>query len=263
MGAIQTTNNHHRKRYRAASSTKSTDQTRYKRTDQFRTTMRSATLRALTTQNYPNSISSSSYESTFNNNNNSLSLPTTITTINSQSTNTSDPYLSDFDYRKLSTLTGLTESKINELHREFLILSDNGRLTFEKYKSMLEILPDQKDSKQLDQLARRTFNLFDKDGNNYLDFAEFIAAYIIMEKKELSLVDESQMKSDPTPTVLTSVTRQPVTYYSPTQTLVNASPIVSSRTTTTYLPTKYTSYYYQEPQAIQRYVYRSPHYSYR
>lgn len=255
MGAIQTTNNH-RKRYRAASATKSTNQTRYERTDRFRTTMRSITLRALAAQNYHNSVSSSSYESTLNHN--SLSLPTTITTINSQSTNSSDPYLSDFDYRKLSTLTGLTETKINELHREFLILSDNGRLTFEKYRSMLETLPDQKNSKQLDKLARRTFNLFDKDGNNYLDFAEFIAAYIIMDKNELSFTDKSQNKSDPS--ILTSVTRQPVTYYPPMQTLVNTSPILPPRTT--HLPTNYTPYYYQ-PKTTQRYVYQSSQYAYR
>jgi hypothetical protein len=212
--------------------------------------MRSVTLRALAARNYQNSISSS-YDSTINNS--SYTSPTTITTIHSQ-LNT-DVYLSDFDYRKLSTLTGLSESKVNELHREFLILSDNGRLTFNKYKSMLEIVPNQKTSGQLDKLARQTFTLFDKDGNNYLDFAEFIAAYITMERNELCLNNKSQQKVSPIRPTLTSITRQATTYYSPQRTLVNASP------RTTYLPKNYIAYYY--PQSSEAYVYASSKYTVR
>jgi len=256
MGSTQSTNNH-RKRYRAPSSTKSNVNTKYKRTDRFRTTMRSVTLRAIAARTYPNSIPSF-YDSTANSS--SFTSPTTITTIDSQ-INT-DPYLSDFDYQKLSTLTGLSESKINELHREFLILSHNGRLTYERYKSMLETIPNQQPSTQLDQLARETFTLFDKDGNNYLDFAEFIAAYIIMERNELCLNDKSPRKESsklPTRPTITSVTREATTYYSPRRTLVNTSPIISSRAT--YLPTDYTSYYH--PQSSERYVYASSQYRVR
>jgi hypothetical protein len=250
MGSIQSTNNH-RKRYRTPSSTKSNTNTKYKRVDRFRTTMRSVTLRALANRNYQNSVSSS-YDSTINNS--LYTSPTTMTTIHSQ-LNT-DTYLSDFDYRKLSTLTGLSESKVNELHREFLILSDNnGRLTFKKYKSMLDTVPNQKTSAQLDKLARQTFTLFDKDGNNYLDFAEFIAAYIIMERNELCLNDKSQQKESSIRPTLTSVTRQATTYYSPQRTLVNTSP------RTTYLPKNYTSYYY--PQSSEAYVYASSKYTVR
>lgn len=243
MGSIQSSNNH-RKRYRAPSSTKSNDHTKYKRQDRFRTTMRSITLRALAARNYQNSVSSS-YDSTINNS--SCTSPTTITTINSQLN--ADSYLSDFDYQKLSTLTGLSEIKINELHREFLILSHNGRLTFERYKSMLETIPNQKSSIQLDKLARQTFTLFDKDGNNYLDFAEFIAAYIIMEKNELGLNDKTQQKETPT---ITSITRRATTYYPPKRNLVNAQP-----RTISYQP----SYYY--PPSTERYVYASSQYSLR
>jgi hypothetical protein len=247
MGSTQSTNNHN-KRYRAPSSTKSIDNTKYKRVDRFRTTMRSITLRALAARTYHNSVSSSN-GSTINNS--SLTFPYTI---NSQFD--TDPYLSDFDYRKLSTLTGLAESKINELHREFLILSHNGRLSYERFKSMLESIPIQRTSAQLDAVARQTFALFDKDGNNYLDFAEFIAAYITMEKNDLYPHNES-INKDPSnrsrqPTI-TSTSRQPATYYSPPKTLVNASPIISNRTP--YLSNNYASYY---PQSSEQYVYVSP-----
>jgi predicted nucleic acid-binding protein len=256
MGSIQTTNNH-RKRYRIASSTKPNGNLKHKPVDRFRTTMRSITLRAIAARNYQNSVSSS-YDSTINNS--SFTSPTTITTINSE-INT-DPYLSDFDYKKLSTLTDLSESKINELHREFLILSHNGRLSYERYKSMLETIPNQKPSIQLDKLARQTFTVFDKDGNNYLDFAEFIAAYITMEKNELFLTDKSQRKQSsmsPTRPTITSVTREAATYYSPQRSLVNTSPILSSRLT--YLPTNNTSYYH--PQSSERYVYTTSQYAFR
>ena len=96
MGSMQTTHNH-RKRYRAPSSSKSHDHTKYKRADRFRTTMRSVTLRAIAARNDLNSVASS-YDSTVNVS--SCTSPTTITTLNT------DSYLSDFDYRKLSTLTG-------------------------------------------------------------------------------------------------------------------------------------------------------------
>jgi len=278
MGLIQS-NNNRRRHYRVPSSPKLNDNKKYKRIDGLCTTMRSITLRALASRTYPNSVSSS-YDS--NTNHSSCTSPTTLTTINSQLN--PDSYLSDFDYRKLSTLTGLSESKVNELHREFLILSHNGRLTFERYKSMLENIPNYKSSIELDKLARQTFSLFDKDGNNYLDFAEFIAAYIIMEKNEFSLNDKSQRKESPT---LTSVTREATTYYPPQQTLVNTSPRItryspqqtlvntSPRITRyspqrtpintssrpIYYPHNYTSYYY--PQSVEQYIYGSSQYKVR
>jgi len=237
MGSIQTTNNR-RKCYRTPSSGKSYDNAKYKRVERFRTTMRSITLRAIAARNYQNSVTSS-YDSTINNS--SFTSPTTITTINSQ-INT-DPYLSDFDYRKLSTLTGLSESKVNELHREFLILSTNGRLTYDRYKSMLETISNQKSSTHLDKLTRQTFTVFDKDGNNYLDFAEFLAAYITMEKNELFTTDKSQSKQTSISPTITSLTRQAAKYYSPTRSL-------SSRPT--YLPT----YYHPQPPQRNVYAYR-------
>jgi hypothetical protein len=248
MGSTQTTNNH-RKRYRTSTSVKTNDNTKYKRTDRFRTTMRSITLRALAARNYHPSVSSSN-DSTINNS--SFTSPNTITTINSQTD--SDPYISDFDYRKLSTLTGLSESKINELHREFLILSYNGQLSYEQYKSMLITVPTQRDSPQLDKLARQTFAVFDKDGNNYLDFAEFIAAYIIMEKNELFPNDKSLPKKSPRPT-LASVTRQATTYYSPQKYRMDTSPIISRRPIN--LPP------YRHSQSSDRYVYVSSQHRFR
>lgn len=245
MGSIQSINNN-RKRYRASSSTiKPIDQSKYKRQDRFRTTMRSITLRALAARNYKNSVSSSSYDSIINNS--SCTSPTTLTTVNSQ-LNT-EAFISDFDHQKLSTLTGLSEIKINELHREFLLLSNNGRLTFERYKSMLETLPNQQSSLQLEQLARQTFTLFDKDGNNYLDFAEFIAAYITMEKNELCLNGKYQQKESPK---IKPITRRATTYYSPQRNLVD----IPSRTT-------YLSSYYYPPPSSERYVYASSQYSLR
>ncbi len=235
---MQTTNNH-RKRYRALSSSKLRDNTKYKRVDRFRTTMRSITLRAIAARNYQNSVSSS-YDSTVNNS--LFTSPTMTTTINT------DSYLSDFDYRKLSTLTGLSESKINELHREFLILSINGRLTYDRYKSMLETISDQKSSTHLDTLTRQTFTLFDKDGNNYLDFAEFLAAYITMEKNELFSTDKSQSKQTSISPTITSLTRQAATYYSPPP-----LPLPRPISRTTYLPTYYHHHHY--PQSSERYVY--------
>ena len=253
MGAIHTTNNH-RKRYRTPTSVKTIDTTKHKRTDRFRTTMRSITLRALASRNYHHSVSSSN-NSTMNNSS-SLTSPHTITTINSQTD--SDTYLSDFDYRKLSTLTGLSESKINELHREFLILSHNGQLSYERYKSMLFTVPIQQSSTQLEKLARQTFTLFDKDGNNYLDFAEFIAAYIIMEKNELFFNEKSLHKESPrSPTrpTIASVTRQATTYYSPQKPLINASPILSQH------PINLPSYHH--PQSSEQYIYVSSQHKYR
>ncbi|CAF1078854.1 unnamed protein product [Rotaria sordida] len=249
MGTIQTTHSHH-KRYRAPSTTKSVDNTKYRCVNRFRTTMRSITHRALSSRHYHNSVSSSN-NSTLNNS--SFTSPNTITTINSHMD--TDPHLSDFDYRKLSTLTGLSESKINELHREFLILSHNGQLSYERYKALLETVPIQRTSIQLEKLTRQTFILFDKDGNNYLDFAEFIAAYITMEKNELSLNDKTILRKESTvrPTI-TSLTRQATTYCSPYRTLNKTS------YQTKYFPNNYTSYH---PQSLEQYVYISPQYTIR
>ncbi|CAF3638552.1 unnamed protein product [Rotaria sp. Silwood2] len=58
MGSIQTTHNHP-KRYRAPSSIKSVDNTKYRGVNRFRSTMRSITHRALSARNYDNSVSSS------------------------------------------------------------------------------------------------------------------------------------------------------------------------------------------------------------
>jgi hypothetical protein len=257
MGSMQTTNNHH-KRYRTPLSPKSIHNTQHKRTDRFRTTMRSITLRALAARNSPNFVSSSNDSTT---NNSSCTLPNTITTINSQID--ADTYLSDFDYRKLSTLTGLSEPKINELHREFLILSYNGQLSYERYKAMLETISFQRTPAQLDKLARQTFTIFDKDGNNYLDFAEFIAAYVIMEKNELCLNDTPLIKELPIPPPPTpriaSVSRQATTYYAPQRTLVSASPMVQHRPV--YMPTNYRTYHHCHPS--EPYAYAPPQYSYR
>jgi len=255
MGSIQTTNNRH-KRYRMPSSTKSVDNSQRKRSDRFRTTMRSITLRTLAARAHHNSGSSSN-DSTINNS--LLTSPHTLTTITSQID--TDSYFSDFDYRKLSTLTGLSETKINELHREFLILSHNGRLSYERFKSMLQSVPTQRTSVQLDKLARQTFTLFDKDGNNYLDFAEFIAAYITMEKNDLYLneksVNKDSSKISVQPTI-TSITRQATIYYPPPRTLVNTSPLTSHRTP--YLSNNYRFY---NPESSERYVYVSPQYTFR
>ncbi|CAF0781886.1 unnamed protein product [Rotaria sp. Silwood1] len=252
MGSIQTTHNHH-KRYRASSSTKSADNTKYRCVNRFRTTMRSITHRASSARNYQNSVSSSNNSII---NNSSFTSPNTITTINSQID--TDPYLSDFDYRKLSTLTGLTESKINELHREFLILSHNGQLSYERYKALLETVPIPRTSEQLDKLARQTFTLFDKDGNNYLDFAEFIAAYMTMEKNELSLNDKTLHKESAiSPVVhptISSLTRQAAAYCSPHRTLNKTS------YQPTYLPNNYSSYH---PQSSERHAYVSSQYTVR
>ena len=255
MGATQTTNNR-AKRYRIGSSTKSSDDSKHKRVDRFRTTMRSITMRALAARGHHNSVSSSN-GSTMNHS--SLTPPNTMTTINSQAD--SDPYLSDFDYRKLSTLTGLSEFKINELHREFLILSHNGRLTYERFKSMLESVPNQRTTLALDTLARQTFTLFDKDGSDYLDFAEFIAAYIAMERNELQLQDRPLSREPsvlPLSPKVSCVTRQATTYYSPQRTVVNTSPITSVRTPC--LSSHRPSYY---PQSSERYVFVAPPYTFR
>ena len=52
---------------------------------------------------------------------------------------------------------------------------------------MLETISDQKQpSRDLDHInSSNVVSLFDKDGNNYLDFAEFLAAYIAMERKRI------------------------------------------------------------------------------
>ncbi|UJR33654.1 hypothetical protein I4U23_021087 [Adineta vaga] len=263
MGSMQTTNNHHKRYQTPLSSPKSMQN---KRTDRFRTTVRSATLRALAARNFHN-FGSSSNDSTTNNS--VCTLPNTITTINSQ--NDVDPYLSDFDYRKFSTLTGLSEEKINELHREFLILSNNGHLSFEQYRSMFETVPIQRTPAQLEKLARQTFAIFDKDGNNYLDFAEFIAAYITMERNEISLQDTSLRRDSaisppvppplppPPPPTITTIRRHATTYYSPQKTLVNASPFISRRPM--HQPNNYTTYHHSQSSA--RYVYVTPQYTYR
>ena len=245
MGATQTTNNP-TKRYRLISSRKSPEQLKPKRTDRFRTTMRSVTLRALAARAQHDSVSS--FNGSTTNPSSSITSPNTITTITSQTD--TDPYLSDFDYRKLSTLTGLSELKINELHREFLILSHNGRLTFERFRSMLE----SNSNHQTERLARQTFTLFDKDGNNYLDFAEFIAAYITMEKNEFNLPNKDQPLSSVS-SAINPLTRQTTTYYSPQQTRVNTSPMIPPRTQ------NYSSSYYS--QSSDGYVVLTPQYKFR
>lgn len=254
MGSMQTTTNAN-KRYRKVPQMKSPDHSKARRTDRFRTTMRSITLRALAARaqhSHPHSVSSSSGSTIYNS---SCTSPNTITTINSQSD--TDPYLSDFDYRKLSTLTGLVESKITELHREFLILSDNGRLNYERFKSMLESASHLQSPKQIEKLARQTFAVFDKDGNNYLDFVEFIAAYVMMEKSDLDLHERSSSKESSAPPTITSLTRQ-ATYYSPRRPLVNTSPLLTPRVS--HLPRQYSSYY---PQSSEGYVCVAPHYRFR
>ena len=102
---------------------------------------------------------------------------------------------------------------------------------------MLETISNQEPSIQLDHLTRQTFNVFDKDGNNYLDFAEFLAAYIIMEKNELFSAEK------PTPILPTipALPRPAARYYSPPSRLL--SPPV-------YPPT-----YPHYPQTPQRYIY--------
>lgn len=236
MGATQTTNKPS-KRYRLISSRKSTSEPLTpKRTDRFRTTMRSITLRALASRSQNNSVSSSN-GSTMNQSS-SINSPHSFTTMTSQTE--SDSYLSDFDYRKLSTLTGLAETKINELHREFLILSDNGRLTFERFRSMLDSNP----TEQTDLLVRQTFALFDRDGNNYLDFAEFIAAYIQMEKNDFQANER-----------LTSP-------YSPRISRLNTSSIVPTPRISSRLTTQNPSGFYS-PKLPERYVVLSPPLKYR
>lgn len=263
MGSMQTTNNHHKRYQTPLTSPKSIYSGQQKRADRFRTTVRSATLRALAARN-PHHLSLSSNESTTNNS--LCTLPNTLTSINSQTDG--DPYLSDFDYRKFATLTGLSEEKINELHREFLILSNNGQLSYEQYKSMFDAVPLQRTPAQLDRLARQTFAVFDKDGNNYLDFAEFIAAYITMERNELSLNDmplrkDTPMSSSPAPqsTSITSVRRHATTYYSPQKTLVNASPFVSRRQGPA--TNNYTTYHHHQTETAARYVFVAPQYGLR
>ena len=253
MGSTQTTSNPS-KRYRNVPVMKSPDHSKGRRTDRFRTTMRSITLRALAARaQHHHSVSSSNGSTIYNS---SCTSPNTITTINSQSD--TDPYLSDFDYRKLSTLTGLSESKITELHREFLILSHNGRLTYERFKSMLESVSHLQSPMQIEKLARQTFALFDKDGNNYLDFAEFIAAYVTMEKNDLDLRERSRSKESSAPPTITSLTRQATTYYSPRRTLVNTSPLLSPRASR--LPRQHSLYY---PRSSEGFVYVAPQYRFR
>jgi Ca2+-binding EF-hand superfamily protein len=255
MGSVQTTSNHH-KRYRMVPSAKYFNHSKPKRTDRFRTTMRTITLRALAARAHQQSVSSSNGSSI---NNSSLTSPNTTTTISSQIE--SDAYLSDFDYRKLSTLTGLTEVKINELHREFLILSDNGRLTYERFKSMLVSVTDQQTDEQTERLARHAFVLFDKDGNNYLDFAEFIAAYITMEKNDLCLhdrfIDKEQSSLTQQP-AMSSLKRHETTYYSPQRTFHSTSPMIVPRTPT--LSHQYSTYY---PQTSNGYIVASRQYAFR
>lgn len=176
MGATQMTQKS-LKRFRFGSSSKLHSDKKAKHSDRFRTTSQSISLRNRPIHCHTGSVSSS---------NGSYSSHSAMTT----TTMDSDIVLNDFDYRKLSTLTGLPESKINDLHREFLILSDNGRLTFARFKVMLESSMTSQNLIKTERLARQAFQLFDKDGNNYLDFAEFIAAYIIMEKNEL-IIDEA------------------------------------------------------------------------
>lgn len=224
---------------------KSQENRKHKYSSRFPTAIQSLTFRTIASRNDQNSVSSS-YASTMNNS--SLTTPTSITTVNSHSQ--LEPYLSDFDYRKLSTLTGLTESKVNELHREFLMLSTNGRLTFDQYKSMLEAIPNQNSSIPLEKLARQTFALFDKDGSNYLDFAEFLAAYLTMERNELSTTNSTHSKPKTAP-----LTPQTTAYSSPHRSLVNNSP------STRYISSHYTSYY--QPQISERYLYTSAQYRYR
>ncbi|CAF0726249.1 unnamed protein product [Adineta ricciae] len=266
MGSMQTTNNHHKRCQTPLSSPRSLHNAQNKRMDRFRTTVRSATLRALAARNFHNFPSSSNDSTT---NNSICTLPNTITTINSQ--NDSDPYLSDFDYRKFATLTGLSEEKINELHREFLILSNNGQLSYDQYRSMFESVPLQRTPAQLEKLARQTFAIFDKDGNNYLDFAEFIAAYIAMERNELSLADTplrresvipssiSQPPHPPPSATVTTVRRHATTYYSPQKALVNASPYIPRRSM--HHPNNYPSYH--PSQSLAQYVYVAPQYGFR
>ena len=248
MGSMQTTNNHHR-RYRCILLPKSKDCNKNKRLDHFRAVMRSVTLRASAARNSHNSVSSSNDSNT---NSSSYAIPNTLAAIDS--CNDTDHYLSDFDYRKLSTLTGLSESKINELHREFLILSHNSRLSYERYKKLVETVPILRTSVQIDKLARQTFAAFDKDGNNYLDFAEFIAAYISMEKNELHingkfLGDSSSISSQHPP--ITSVKRQATKYYSPHTTVVDTSSMVPYRGT--YVSNEHISNY--QPQSSKQYLY--------
>ena len=191
MGSIQTSTNR-RKRSRLGSSSKSYDgETKSKATDRFRTRIRSLTFGpTASTHVEQNSISSST-----------ISCQSPSTTIDSE------PFLNDFDYRKLATLTGLTESKISDLHREFLILSQNGRLTYERFKSMLDSISNENGSMTTENLTRQTFDRFDRDGNNYLDFVEFIAAFITMEKNE-SVINQSSSNSSMKPSTTTFSTQQ-------------------------------------------------------
>ncbi|CAF1640347.1 unnamed protein product, partial [Didymodactylos carnosus] len=124
-----------------------TETLRRKRFDRLRTTMRSMTLRSLVKSN------SQYYSASESTGNCSLVSPTITSSMREQQT-TDEIYLSDFDYKKLSTLTGLQESKIDELHREFLILSQGGRINYHRFRAMLESIPFNRTQNELEKLAR-------------------------------------------------------------------------------------------------------------
>ncbi|CAF1264228.1 unnamed protein product [Didymodactylos carnosus] len=82
------------------------------------------------------------------------------------------------DYRYLMKQTHLTPTIIQSWYREFLTVCPNGQLTksqFTKFYKQLE----NSSTRDVEKIAENVFRAFDKDGNNLIDFTEFLIAYAL------------------------------------------------------------------------------------
>ncbi|CAF1125031.1 unnamed protein product [Didymodactylos carnosus] len=106
------------------------------------------------------------------------------------------------DYRYLMKQTHLTPIIIQSWYREFLTVCPNGQLTKSQFIKFYKEL-ESTSTKDVEIIAEDVFRAFDKNGNNLIDFNEFLIAYALtsigdpVDKLEytFSLFDKDQSQS--------------------------------------------------------------------
>ena len=88
--------------------------------------------------------------------------------------------LNEEDVEFLLNNTGFTHDQIIKWHKEFLNCCSTGFIKFEQFLSYYRILlPIDLNDSAKEQLLKKLFNLFDIDGDNRLNFSEFLVSFWI------------------------------------------------------------------------------------
>lgn len=85
--------------------------------------------------------------------------------------------LTENDYKFLTTRTGLSKNEIKEVFTKFMANNPDGKLDKIEFTNLMKRL-DPDGSKGSDKLFEFVFRAFDSDKNGFVDFNEFMIAYV-------------------------------------------------------------------------------------